>query len=39
MYPTVVLLEETKGGGKEGNNLNTNESHHICVETGHRETH
>jgi hypothetical protein len=29
----VELLEETKGGGKEGKKVNNNEIHQICVGT------
>jgi hypothetical protein len=39
MYPKVLLVEETKGGGKEGKIVNNNEIYHICVGTRHNETH
>jgi hypothetical protein len=38
MYPKVGLVEETKGGGKEGKIVNNNEIHHICLGTRHNET-
>jgi hypothetical protein len=41
MFPKVVLLEGTKGGGKEekNNRVHYNEIYHICVGTRHNETH
>jgi hypothetical protein len=39
IFPKVGLLEETKGGRKEGSNVRKNdEIHHICVRTRHKET-
>jgi hypothetical protein len=39
MYPKMGLVEETKGGGKEGKkDTNNNEIHHICVGTRHKAT-
>jgi hypothetical protein len=35
MYPRMGLVEETKGGGQEGSDIeNNNEIYHICVGTG-----
>jgi hypothetical protein len=40
MYPKVGLVEETRGGGKEGKTANNNEIHHLCeVGTRHNKAH
>jgi hypothetical protein len=40
MYPKAGLVEETKGGRKEGRTIvNNNEVHYICVGSRHKETH
>jgi hypothetical protein len=38
MYPKVGLLEEAKGGGKEGKIVNSNEMPDTCEGTRHKET-
>jgi hypothetical protein len=37
IFPKVGLLEETKGGEKEGNNdrVNSDETPHICLKETH----
>jgi hypothetical protein len=40
MYSKVGLVEETKGGEKEGKkDSDVNESRHICVGIRHNKTH
>jgi hypothetical protein len=39
MYPKVGLVEETKGGRKEGNAVNNNVIDHICVGIRQNKTH
>jgi hypothetical protein len=39
MFPKMGILEETKGGGKERKIVNNNKTHHICVQTRHKEAH
>jgi hypothetical protein len=38
MYPEVGLVEETKGGGKEGKKESNTEIHHFCIGIRHTET-
>jgi hypothetical protein len=40
LLPIVELLEETRGGGKEENDIvDSIETHGICVGARHKETH
>jgi hypothetical protein len=39
IYPKVGLIEENKGGRKEGKKVSNNEIHHICVGPRYKETH
>jgi hypothetical protein len=38
MNPKVGLVEETKGGGKEGKKVNNDETHHVYAGTRHKNT-